>query len=254
MTELLLIRHAVNDFVKTGRLAGWTPGVHLNDEGRAQADALAERLAELPIAAIYTSPLERAIETAEPLARVRGLPLRIVDAVGEVKYGEWTGGELKELSKHELWHGVQYFPSITRFPAGETIAEMQARAVGQCEAIHVSHPDDIVAVVSHADVIKAIVAYYVGVHLDLFQRLFIAPASMTWLHLGKGGPRLIVLNDTGSIPKPPERQAQDTATVGGVEPVVAENGADGKESPAPAQEPSGDSSGATELPPGEGKE
>ena len=131
---------------------------------------------------------------------------------------------------------------------------MQARAVGQCEAIHVTHPDDIVAVVSHADVIKAIVAYYIGVHLDLFQRLFIAPASVTWIHLGKGGPRLIILNDTGTLPKPPERQAQDVATVGGVEPVVGETGADGKESPVEAVEPSGDAAGAADAPPEEGKE
>ena len=208
MTELLLIRHAVNDYVKTGRLAGWTPGVRLNDEGRTQAQALAQRLDGLTIHAIYSSPLERALETAEPLARPRDLPIRVVESVGEVRYGEWQGGELKELAKHEKWFGVQFFPSQTRFPSGESLAEMQARAVGQCEAIRVAHPDEVVAVISHGDVIKSIVAHYIGLHLDLFQRLDIAPASLTWLHLPRVGARLIVMNDTGAVPKPPEKKPE----------------------------------------------
>lgn len=238
MTDILLIRHAVNDFVKTGRLAGWTPGVHLNDEGRQQSETLAQRLEGLPIHAIYSSPLDRAVETAEPLARLRQLPIRILDNIGEVRYGDWTGGVIAELAKHELWHGVQFFPSSTRFPNGETIGEMQARAVAQCEALRVAHADEIVAVVSHADVIKAIVAHYVGMHLDLFQRLFIAPASLTWLHLSKGGPRLVVMNDTGAVPRPPERkardQAEEPASLGGVEaqPAAVAVAPDG--APAPA--------------------
>ena len=211
MTELLLIRHAVNDYVKTGRLAGWTPGVHLNDEGRAQAEALAQRLDGLPIHAIYSSPLDRALETAEPIARARQLTIRVVQGVGEVNYGEWTGGELKELAKHELWPIIQFVPSRARFPSGEGIATMQARAVEQCEALCRAHPEEVVAVVSHADVIKAIVAHYLGLHLDLFQRIDIAPASLTWLHLGKGTPRVVVLNDTGSVPRPPERKAEPAA-------------------------------------------
>jgi len=208
MTELLLIRHAVNDFVKTGRLAGWTPGVHLNEEGQAQAAALAQRLDGLTIRAIYSSPLDRALETAEPLARPRGLTLRIVQNIGEVHYGEWTGAELKELAKQEMWHGVQFFPSTTRFPSGESLGEMQARAVAQCEALRVTHTDEVIAVVSHGDVIKAIVAHYIGMHLDLFQRLDISPASLTWLHLGKMGARLVLMNDTGSVPRPPERKPE----------------------------------------------
>jgi probable phosphomutase (TIGR03848 family) len=218
MTELLLIRHAVNDYVKTGRLAGWTPGVHLNDEGRTQAQQLAQRLDGLTIHAIYSSPLDRALETAEPLARPRDLPLRILQNIGEVHYGEWTGAELKELAKQELWMGVQFFPSTTRFPSGESIGEMQARAVAQCEALRVAHPDEVVAVVSHSDVIKAIVAHYIGLHLDLFQRLDIAPASLTWLHLGKMGARLVLMNDTGSVPRPPERKPETEA----VQPETAE--------------------------------
>lgn len=218
MTEILLIRHGINDFVKTGRLAGWTPGVHLNEEGRAQAEALAQRLAALPVHAIYSSPLDRAVETAEPLARAKGVTIRIVEGIGEVRYGDWTGGELKELAKHDLWRGVQHFPSLTRFPNGETMAEMQARAVAQVEAIRAAHAEEVVALVSHGDVIKSIIAHYVGLHLDLFQRIDVAPASLTWLHLGRGGPRLVVLNDTGSVPRLPEK----TAATEEVEPAKAE--------------------------------
>lgn len=206
MTELLLIRHAVNDYVKTGRLAGWTPGVHLNEEGQAQALALAQRLAETPIQVIYSSPLDRALETAEPLAKMRNLPIHVVESIGEAHYGEWQGAELKELAKHEKWFGVQFFPSQTRFPQGESMAEMQARAVGQCEAIRATHPDAVVALISHGDVIKSIVAHYIGLHMDLFQRLDIAPASLTWLSLPKIGARLVLMNDTGAVPKPPEKK------------------------------------------------
>lgn len=211
MTEILLIRHAVNDFVKTGRLAGWTPGVHLNEEGRAQAEALAQRLDQTPIHALYSSPLDRAIETAEPLARAKGLTIRVVEGIGEVRYGDWTGGELKELAKQDLWRGVQHFPSVTRFPNGETMAEMQARAVAQVETIRAAHPDEVVALVSHGDVIKAMIAHYIGLHLDLFQRIDVAPASLTWIHLGLGGPRLIVLNETGGVPRLPERKPEPPA-------------------------------------------
>lgn len=211
MTEILLIRHAVNDYVKTGRLAGWTPGVHLNEDGRAQADTLAQRLDQTPIHALYSSPLDRAIETAEPLARAKGLAIRVVDGVGEVRYGDWTGGELKELAKQDLWRGVQHYPSVTRFPNGETMAEMQARAVAQVETICAAHPEDVVAVVSHGDVIKAIISHYIGLHLDLFQRIDVAPASLTWIHLGQGGPRLVVLNETGGVPRLPERKTEPAA-------------------------------------------
>jgi len=128
VTLLLLIRHGANDWVH-GRLAGWTPGVHLNDDGRSQAAATAARLATLPIDAIYTSPLDRTVETAQAIAGPRGMPLRLVEGLGEVKYGEWQGAELKELYKHELWPGVQFYPSGTRFPGGETLGEAQMRMV-----------------------------------------------------------------------------------------------------------------------------
>ncbi|RME46657.1 MAG: MSMEG_4193 family putative phosphomutase [Chloroflexi bacterium] len=200
MTQLLLIRHAVNDWVGTNRLAGWTPGVHLNDEGRRQAEALAQRLADAELKAIYSSPLERTLETAEIIAQPHGLPVYIREGIGEARYGEWTGQKLEDLAKTELWPVIQFYPSGARFPGGEALREMQARAVAEIDAIRADHPEGMVAVVSHADVIKAIIAYYVGMHLDLFQRLAISPASLSVLVFSKMGPRLVRLNDTSHIP------------------------------------------------------
>jgi len=207
VTLLLLIRHGTNDWVH-GRLAGWTPGVHLNDEGRAQAAALAERLAFLPIDAIYTSPLDRTVETAQAIAGPRNMPLRLIEGLGEVKYGEWQGAELKELYKHELWPGVQFYPSGTRFPGGETLGEAQVRMVATLDALRAQHPKGIIAVVSHADIIKLAIAYYAGLHVDLFQRLEIMPCSLTALAFTRMGPRLLAYNHVGGLeylkPKPEE--------------------------------------------------
>ncbi|PDV98892.1 MSMEG_4193 family putative phosphomutase [Candidatus Chloroploca asiatica] len=214
---MLLIRHGTNDWVH-GRLAGWTPGVHLNDEGKRQAVALSERLGDLPIVACYTSPLERCVETATALAQPRGLPLRLVEGIGEVRYGEWQGAELKELYKHELWPGVQYYPSGTRFPNGESIGEAQMRMVQALDGLRAQHPKEIIAVCSHADLIKLAIAYYVGIHIDLFQRLIINPCSLNAIAFEPMGPRLLALNDTGSLehlrPKPvppPEPSASGDA-------------------------------------------
>jgi len=209
MTQLLLIRHATNDYVDSKRLAGWTPGVHLNETGRKEAEALAQRLAPVPLAAIFSSPLERAVETAAAIARPRGLKVEVREALGEVQYGEWTGQRLEDLAKTELWRCVQFHPSGVRFPGGEAIREMQARAVAAVEVICEAFPEDTVAIVSHADVIKAIAAHFIGLHLDLFQRLVIAPASVTALHLGQMEPRLVCLSAVGSleylIPRPQEQ-------------------------------------------------
>lgn len=214
MTVVLLIRHGTNDWVH-GRLAGWTPGVHLNDAGRQQAESLAARLAPIPLDAIYTSPLDRTLETARAIAAPRGMPLHIVDAIGEVKYGEWQGAELKELYKHELWPGVQFYPSGTRFPGGETLGESQARMVAAIDTLRARHPKGIIAVVSHADVIKLALAYYIGMHIDLFQRLEIQPCSLSALEFGRMGPRLVTYNDTGSLehlkPKPEAPPADASA-------------------------------------------
>lgn len=198
-TILLLVRHALNDWVGE-RLAGWTPNVHLSDKGRAQAEALAQRLAEWPIAAVYTSPLERAVETAQAIVAPHHQEIQIREGVGEVQYGEWTGKSIKELSEEDGWQVVQFYPSGARFPGGEAIREMQARAVAELDAIVAAHRSQMVVVVSHADVIKAALAHYVGLHLDLFQRLVISPSSLNMLTFTPLGPRLICLNDTSHLP------------------------------------------------------
>ena len=265
MTLLLLLRHGTNDWVH-GRLAGWTPGVHLNEEGRRQAAALAARLAFLPIDAIYTSPLERTVETAQAIAGPRGLPLRLVEGLGEIKYGEWQGAELKELYKHELWPGVQFYPSGTRFPGGETLGEAQMRVVTTLDGLRSQHPKGIIAVVSHADSIRLALAYYIGVHVDLFQRLEISPCSLTALVFTRLGPRLLAYNDTGSLehlkPKPeePKQEAQPRPEAAAPrepapQPVSDADGApaDGAET-APAEQPLEAPVGAAPDEPGNGVE
>lgn len=197
MTLLLLIRHAQNDWVRTGRLAGWTAGVHLNDEGLQQARALGERLAAANLQAVYSSPLERAVETAQQVVKhYPGLDIQIDEGVGEVKFGEWTGSRLRKLRRKRLWDVVQHYPSGARFPQGESIREMQSRVVGALEEIARQHPGQRVAVVSHSDVIKAALAHYAGTHLDLFQRFVVSPASISMVALGRMGPRIIRVNDT----------------------------------------------------------
>jgi probable phosphoglycerate mutase len=205
MTTLVLIRHATNDWVRKGLLAGWTPGVCLNEEGRAQAQALGQRLASSHLDAIYSSPLERALETAQAVAAPHGLEVQVHAGVGEVQYGEWNGRPLQELIKKPLWRAVQLYPSDTRFPAGETIGEMQARVVTTLNEIRSAHSGGIVAVVAHADVIKAAVAYYTGLPLDLYQRLVIAPASVTIVGFSQFGPRLLRMNDNGAFKLQPQQ-------------------------------------------------
>jgi probable phosphomutase (TIGR03848 family) len=197
VTRLLLIRHGTNDWVDSGRLAGWTPGISLNDEGRRQAEALGDRLASVKLATVYSSPLERAVQTAQAvLAPHPRLDLRIENDIGEVHYGEWSGKRLRRLERTRLWKVVQATPSLARFPGGESICEMQARAVGAVERIRAAHPEETVALVSHGDVISVIIAHYAGMHLDFYQRLVIAPASLSIIVLHEGGPRIVSINDT----------------------------------------------------------
>jgi probable phosphoglycerate mutase len=206
VTQLLLIRHAVNDVMKAKRLAGWMPDVHINEEGRQQAQALAERLCHLQIKAIYSSPLDRTRETAEPLAQALKLDVHVREGLGEVQYGEWTGRPLEELSKLDEWKIVQRYPSGMRFPGGETLRDMQQRVVNELDAIARDHPRDIVAVFSHADVIKAALAHYMGMHLDLFQRIVIEPTSVSVVVLTKFGPAVVRVNDDGPLRLEPEKE------------------------------------------------
>lgn len=214
LTTLILVRHAVT--AETGpKLSGRAPGIDLSELGNEQARTTAARLAELPIAAIYASPIERTQQTAAHIAAHHDVPVRTHAGVIEAEYGDWTGGEIAELAKTDLWKTVQRAPSRARFPNGESIAEMQSRMVTALEAVVAEHPGSIVVVVSHADPIKAAIAHFTGVHLDLFQRIHVSPASVTIFALGEHGAMLMKCNDTGSlsefIPAPAESDGVPTA-------------------------------------------
>ena len=201
MTYILLVRHGQNEWVKEKRLAGWLPEVHLNEEGRHEVILLAQRLSSLPITMIYSSPLERCLETATILAESIGVQVESNPELGEVRYGKWEGKKLKKLArKKRKWYFVQHFPSRFRFPAGESFAEVQTRAVNAVEKLSDQHDEEFILLVSHADVIKLILAHYLGMHIDLFQRLAISPASVSILSLTGSGPvNVIRINDSGPI-------------------------------------------------------
>ncbi|MEX1047491.1 MAG: MSMEG_4193 family putative phosphomutase [Actinomycetota bacterium] len=198
MSLLLLIRHALAD--GTGKkLTGWTPGVHLSRSGARQAEALAGRLESLPVAAVYSSPLERCLETARPLAASKGLRIRSSKDLGEVDYGEWTGRPLSRLSKTKLWRTVQTHPATARFPGGESLLEVQQRATNEAERIAGAHPNELVVLVTHGDVIRLLLAHFAGVHTDLFQRIIVGPASVSAVAVGNEVPRILRTNDTGDL-------------------------------------------------------
>jgi probable phosphoglycerate mutase len=195
---LLLIRHALTE--ATGRrLSGRTPGIHLSEEGRRQAEQLAERLATVPLGAIYASPLERCSETAEAIAVPRRMTIREVPELAEIDYGRWTGRSMPQLTRTALWKKVQQTPSSITFPEGEGLIDAQRRSVAAVEEIARRHPRAVVAVVSHADVIRLLLAHYAGLHIDLFQRLIVSPASVSAIALGDRIPRIVRMNDTGAL-------------------------------------------------------
>jgi probable phosphomutase (TIGR03848 family) len=196
-TLVLLVRHAVTP--TTGvKLPGRAPGLHLSDEGRRQADAAAARVAKIPkLAAVYASPLERARETALPIARARSLAVRIERDLAELDVGDWTGISLKRASRKPEWSIIQRHPSGFRFPGGESFPEMQTRMTAALARLVARHPGEIIAAVSHADPIKAAVAQAMGCHLDLFQRIVVSPCSVTAIAHGPGGPIVLCVNSTG---------------------------------------------------------
>jgi probable phosphoglycerate mutase len=197
-TTLVLVRHAVT--AQTGPLlSGRAPGIDLSEKGVEQARAVGARLAVLPVRAVYASPIERTHQTATHIAGHHGLEVLELPGVIEADYGEWTGGALADLAKTDLWRTVQVMPSRARFPGGESIAEMQARMVAALEEVIARHVGELVVVVSHADPIKAAIAHFNGVHLDLFQRVIVSPASVTVFELGPFGAALVKCNDTGSL-------------------------------------------------------
>ncbi|MBI2706662.1 MAG: MSMEG_4193 family putative phosphomutase [Actinobacteria bacterium] len=198
-TLVLLVRHGQT--ATTGKvLPGRARGLHLADKGREQADAVAQRIAALKqIAAVYASPLERTRETAAPIARARGLKVKIDRGLVECDFGEWTGAELKSLFKLPEWRTVQRYPSGFRFPSGESFAEMQARITGAIGRLVSNHPGETIVTVSHADPIKAAVASALGTHLDLFQRIVVSPCSISAILYGVDGPAVLTVNDTGDL-------------------------------------------------------
>ncbi len=229
MPILLLIRHATNDYVKTGRLPGQAPNIHLNEEGRSQAQALARLLEKQPIAAVYASHLERAIETAWGIAAPRGLPITIRPGLADTNAGDYTGRLIKELGESpetkDNWKTIVEKPSEGRLPNGESLVEMQARVVAELERICAAHADPeppkppepkpepgangetpkppaeverkppvMIAVVMHNDPIKAAVAHFLGMPLDNFQRIGASPASVSTVMVMKGHVMLVNLN------------------------------------------------------------
>jgi probable phosphomutase (TIGR03848 family) len=195
MPLLLLIRHGENDFTKKHKLAGYTPNVHLNERGQSQALALADALKEVPIKAIYSSPLERAVETATPIAAARELEIQNEAGLLETNVGKWQGRSLAALRLQKHWKVVQNAPSRAQFPEGETFYECQTRIVAALDSISRKYkPQDIVACVFHADPIKLAVAHYIGLPLDHFQRLSCDTGSLTALYVNESGANLIKLN------------------------------------------------------------
>ena len=208
MPVVLLIRHGENEYVKKGRLAGRKEGVHLNDKGRAQAQALAEALADVPLKAVYSSPLDRTMETAAPLAEIHKLKVIARDGLLEVDYGDWQDKTLKQLARRKLWKTVQSAPTHMRFPSGESFGEAQLRIAEELNGLARTHKKkDIIACVGHSDMIKLAAAYFLGLPLDLFQRLIVQPASVTTLHLlPDQGARLVNLNHIPyRLPEEPEK-------------------------------------------------
>jgi probable phosphomutase (TIGR03848 family) len=195
-TTILMVRHGQTP--TTGKvLPGRAKGLHLADLGHEQAKIAALRLAELKIDAVYSSPLERAKETAAPISAACGLKTQIERGLFECDFGDWTGKELKDLMKLPEWQTVQRAPSTFRFPNGESFTEMQTRMVGALDKLRKLHPGGTIVCVSHADTIKAAVAHAMGTHIDLFQRIVISPASISAVTWHAGGPIVLAVNSTG---------------------------------------------------------
>jgi probable phosphoglycerate mutase len=198
MTVFMLIRHALCDAV--GRsIAGRSTGITLNRKGREQARELAGRLSHIPIRAVFCSPLERACETARPLAERLGVQIRLSRKLAEILFGCWTGRGISSLEEIPEWRRFNRFRSGTRIPGGELMIEVQTRIVSELDGLRAEFPGQIVAVISHGDVIKSAIAYYAGIPLDFIGRIEIEPASVSAVELGDDGPRILGINHTGRI-------------------------------------------------------
>jgi len=226
VTTVILLRHGRTTANAGGVLAGWTPGVQLDESGAAQVAAVGERLAKVPLAAVVSSPLERCRQTADAVAAGRELEVQTDERLGEARYGDWTGRTIKELAKEPLWKVVQQHPSAAVFPGpeGEGLAQTQARAVAAVREWNAKlGPDAVWLACSHGDVIKAILADALGLHLDQFQRIVVDPASVSVVTYTETRPFVVRVNDTGGDVSgliPPARRtrrkkASSDAVVGG---------------------------------------
>lgn len=223
MTTVLLVRHGLTNANTGGTLAGWTPGVHLAPKGEEQVRALAARLAAVPVDAVVSSPLERCQETAAALVAGRDkLEVETDERLGECRYGDWQGQPLKTLAKDPLWKVVQGHPSAVQFPGGEALRETQARAVTAVREHNARLGDHATWIaVSHGDVIKAVLADALGLHLDEFQRIVVDPASVSVVTYTPLRPFVVRMNDTGGDveslipPKRSRRRRSSDAAVGG---------------------------------------
>jgi probable phosphomutase (TIGR03848 family) len=226
VTTVILLRHGRTTANTGGVLAGWTPGVRLDEAGEAQVAAVGKRLAPVPLAAVVSSPLERCAQTSAAVVAGRDVEVQSDDRFGEARYGDWTGRTIKELTKEPLWKVVQQHPSAAVFPGpeGEGLAQTQARAVAAVRAWNATlGPDAVWLACSHGDVIKAILADALGLHLDQFQRIVVDPASLSVVTYTDTRPFVVRVNDTGGdvsalIPPPRRRRrraASSDAVVGG---------------------------------------
>jgi probable phosphoglycerate mutase len=198
MTTFYLIRHALNDWVDH-RLAGWLPDVRLNSRGREQAQRLADRMRHMRVDALVSSPLERALETAAPLALAWGLQTEISEALGEIHVGDWTGRALADMQSEEEWRRFNVFRGGTRAPGGELMLEAQVRMIKELLHLRARHPDGAVAVVSHGDPLRAVIGYFLGAPIDMFLRLEVSPASISIVRIDGWGACVACVNDTAHL-------------------------------------------------------
>lgn len=219
MPTLILVRHGRTTANTAGVLAGWAPGVFLDEEGQRQAAAVAERLADLELDALVSSPLDRTMQTADAIAeRQPDVPRHVDDRVGECDYGDWTNRPLGELGEEPLWGAVQAHPSSVTFPGGESMPQMQHRAVAAVRDWNARLGDEaLYAIVSHGDVIKAILADALGMHLDAFQRIQADPCSLSVVRYTSLRPFVVMMNDTGRDLRSlrAKREGSDAAVGGG---------------------------------------
>lgn len=191
------------------RLAGRLPDVHLNARGQEQATRLADQLKNLPIGALYSSPLERAVETAQPLAAALGLPVQLAPGLLEVNYGQWQGRTYSSLRRLKLWKTVHETPAEVCFPDGETLVAVQQRAITQIESLLTA---DVVACFSHGDIIRLLMAHYLDMHINSFQRLVIFPASVSAVHLSEKRPVVLCVNQVSQFSLPSKEKKNPAAS------------------------------------------